>query len=386
MRYSKLVRSISIRKKAKHLRPTLFLFLFFLSIVSITDRVYAQNDVNLPTTLTYEGEVKNVVEEVKNNNGGYYQKLEIEILDRDLRGKVLDVENGSVETPVSQKYKKGDTLVLTGFKDDSGEVRLYVNDYVRRGQLLSLFLIFLVLSIAVAGKRGVTSFIGMAVTFFIIFSLVLPKISTGSNPILVIFIFSLLTIPITFYLSHGLNKKTTVAVVGTFISLLITVVLSVIYVHSAKLTGYTTDEAAFLQIMKGGVMNMRGILLAGIIIGFLGVLDDITISQSAVVFQLKSANKKIGFSELFTRSMDIGRDHISSMINTLVLVYAGASLPLLLLFEDSSKTFGEVVNYEIISSEIIRTLLGSIGLIIAVPITTVIAALVASNLDEKISS
>jgi uncharacterized membrane protein len=378
--------SVSLRKKEKFLKPVFFLSLFFLVIFFGAGSTYAQDEVNSPSHLTYEGEIKNVVEEVKNPNGGYYQKLEIEILDKDLRGKVLNVENGSVETPVSQKYKKGDTLVLTGFKDDSGEVRLYVNDYVRRGQLLSLFLIFLILSVVVAGKRGVTSFIGMAVTFFIIFSFVLPKISTGSNPILVIFTFSIVTIPITFYLSHGLNTKTTVAVVGTFISLLITVVLSVIYVHSAKLTGYTTDEAAFLQIMKGGTMNMRGILLAGIIIGFLGVLDDITVSQSAIVFQLKSANKKMGFSELFTRSMDIGRDHISSMINTLVLVYAGASLPLLLLFIDSSKTFGEVINYEIISSEIIRTLLGSIGLIIAVPITTVIAALVASNLDEKIPS
>ncbi len=378
----KLVKSVSLGK-VKFLKLVFIFFISSLVTVFINDGVCAQDEVTLPTHLTYEGDVKNVMEEVKNTNGGYYQKLEIEILDKDLRGKVLNVENGSAETPVSQKYRKGDTLVLTGFKDDFGEVHLYVNDYVRRGQLLSLFLIFLILSIAVAGKRGITSFIGMAVTFFIIFSLVLPKISTGSNPILVIFIFSLVTIPITFYLSHGLNTKTTVAVVGTFISLLITIVLSVIYVHSAKLTGYTTDEAAFLQIMKGGVMNMRGILLAGIIIGFLGVLDDITVSQSAVVFQLKSANKKMGFSELFTRSMDIGRDHISSMINTLVLVYAGASLPLLLLFTDSSKTFGEVVNYEIISSEIIRTLLGSIGLIIAVPITTVIAALVVSGLNEK---
>jgi uncharacterized membrane protein len=377
----KLVKIVSLGK-AKFLKLVFILFIFSLVSVFINNEVYAQDEVNLSTHLTYEGEIKNVIEEVKNPNGGYYQKLEIEILDKDLRGKVLNVENGSAETPVSQKYRKGDTLVLTGFKDDSGEVHLYVNDYVRRGQLLSLFLIFLILSIAVAGKRGVTSFIGMIITFFIIFSLVLPKLSTGSNPVLVIFIFSLVTIPVTFYLSHGLNTKTTVAVVGTFISLLITVGLSVIYVYSAKLTGYTTDEAAFLQITKGGAMNMRGILLAGIIIGFLGVLDDITVSQSAIVFQLKSANKKMGFSELFTRSMDIGRDHISSMINTLVLVYAGASLPLLLLFTDSSKTFGEVVNYEIISSEIIRTLLGSIGLIIAVPITTVIAALVASNMNE----
>jgi uncharacterized membrane protein len=127
---------------------------------------------------------------------------------------------------------------------------------------------------------------------------------------------------------------------------------------------------------------MRGILLAGIIIGFLGVLDDITVSQSAIVFQLKKANRRMDFSELYSRSMDIGKDHIASMINTLVLVYAGASLPLLLLFTDASKSFSEIVNYEIISSEIIRTLLGSIGLIIAVPITTLIAVFVVDTVEK----
>lgn len=330
---------------------------------------------------TYEGVVKKVLEESKNNTGGYYQKLEVEILNHDLAGKTLNVENGSLDTPVSQKYSKGNGLVLTGYKDENGEMHLYVSDYIRRGQLVSLFLIFLAVSIIVGGKRGITSFVGMAITFFVIFTLVLPKISGGSNPTLIIILFSIVSIPITFYLSHGMNTKTSVAIGGTFISLVITVILSAIYVGSAKLTGYTTDEASFLQIMKGGSINMRGILLAGIIIGFLGVLDDITVSQSAIVFQLKRANRRLGFSELFSRSMDIGKDHIASMINTLILVYAGASLPLLLLFTDTTRSFSEVVNYEIIASEIIRTLLGSIGLIIAVPITTLIAVFVADTYE-----
>lgn len=344
-------------------------------------QAYAQEADNPNLHKTYEGVVKKVIEETKNNAGGYYQKLEVEITNNDLVGKTLTVENGSLDTPVTQKYSKGDGLVLTGFRDDSGETHLYVSDYVRRGHILSLFIIFIIVSVLIAGKRGITSFVGMLITFFVIFSLVLPKISSGSNPIFIILLFSILAIPITFYLSHGLNTKTSVAVAGTFVSLVITVILSAIYVNASKLTGYTTDEASFLQIMKGGTINMKGILLAGIIVGFLGVLDDITVSQSAIVFQLKKANRRLGFSELFSRSMDIGKDHISSMINTLVLVYAGASLPLLLLFTDTSKSFNEVVNYEIIASELIRTLLGSIGLIIAVPITTLIAVFVA-DLNE----
>lgn len=364
--------------KAKQSFKNMFKILLSVFLLSVLgSNVSAQDSENLSIQLTYEGEVQSVIEETKNISGGYYQKLQVKIIDKDLKGEIITVENGSGDTPVSQKYKKGDVLLLTGFKDGLGIPHLYVSDYVRRGNLLSLFIIFLALSIIVGGKRGITSFIGMLITFLIIFSFVLPKISTGSSPALVIFLFSLISIPITFYLSHGLNTKTGVAIAGTFISLLITVILSVIYVGSAKLTGYTTDEASFLQTMKGGAINMRGILLAGIIIGFLGVLDDITVSQSAIVFQLKKANRRLGFSELFSRSMDIGKDHISSMINTLILVYAGASLPLLLLFTDSSKTFNEVINYEIIASEIVRTLLGSIGLILAVPITTIIASFIA---------
>jgi len=160
---------------------------------------------------------------------------------------------------------------------------------------------------------------------------------------------------------------------STFIALVITGILANVFVEVAKLTGYASEEAGFLQVAKQGMMNIRGLLLAGIIIGTLGVLDDITVSQAAIVQQLKEISSKISPKELFSRAMNIGRDHIASMINTLVLVYTGASLPLLLLFIDSSHSFSEVINYEIIAVEIIRTLVGSIGLIAAVPITTFLA-------------
>lgn len=381
----KLLKLLKLQSRIKHMGIKNFVILtcvFLCTSLGITPiKVFAQEQNTFDAQKTYEGIVKNVIEESKNNTGGYYQQLEIEITNHDLIGKTLNVQNGSINTPVSQKYSKGDGLVLSGYTDEKGEIHVYVNDYIRRGQLISLFLIFLAIAIAVGGKRSITSFIGMGITFFIIFSIVLPKISAGLNPTFIIILFSIISIPITFYLSHGVNTKTSVAIAGTFISLVITIILSTIYVESAKLTGYTTDEASFFQIMKGGTINMKGILLAGIIIGFLGVLDDITVSQSAIVFQLKKANKRLSFSELYSRSMDIGKDHIASMINTLILVYAGASLPLLLLFTDTTKSFNEVINYEIIASEVIRTLLGSIGLIIAVPITTLIAVIVTDNYE-----
>ncbi len=350
----------------------------FLLVTFICMPVLAQEFSESPVQNSYEGKVIRVIEEYENPNGGYYQKLEIQLIDR-----TVQVEHGIADSPSTQKFSKNDLVVLAGYTDTDGNEYFFIDDYVRRSNLLSLFIIFLALSILVAGKRGITSLIGMFLTFFFIFWLVLPKISSGSNPFLVILLFSLIAIPITFYLSHGFNSKTNAAIVGTFIALLVTILLASIYVNSAKLTGFISDEASFLQLAKGGVINMKGILLAGIIIGVLGVLDDITVSQSAIVFQLKSANTRLSFSELFVRAMDVGKDHIASMVNTLILVYAGASLPLLLLFTDSSRTFGSVINYEIIASEVVRTLIGSIGLILAVPITTAIAAVMADSGETR---
>jgi uncharacterized membrane protein len=156
--------------------------------------------------------------------------------------------------------------------------------------------------------------------------------------------------------------------------LIITGILAMIFVEATKLTGFSSEEASFLQIYKQGV-NMKGILLAGIIIGAMGVLDDITIAQVSVVFQLENTDKKLTRGELYKRAMDVGKDHISSMINTLVLVYAGAALPLLLLFVQNPHSFSEIINYEMVAEEIVRTIVGSIGLITAVPITSYIASL-----------
>jgi uncharacterized membrane protein len=223
------------------------------------------------------------------------------------------------------------------------------------------------------------SLLGMALSFFIIFFYILPQISSGANPVEIAILGSLVIIPVSFFLSHGINKKTFVAIGGTLIALVITGILANIFVDSAHLTGFASEEAGFLQVAKQGVINMRGLLLAGIIIGVLGVLDDITISQSSIVFQLKEANNKLDANELYTRAMKVGQDHISSMVNTLILVYTGAALPLLLLFINNPHPFSEIIIYEIIADEIVRTFVGSIGLVLSVPITTFIATLVASK-------
>jgi len=312
-----------------------------------------------------------------------YQKLELLITKGSLKDKNIEIENGNLSLANNLKYKVNDKVIVTFGKDFEGNDYFYITDYIRRDSLLLLFIIFVFVAVVIAKWRGVLSLVGMGISFLVIFSFILPKISSGSNPVGIAILGSLIIIPVSFFLSHGFNKKTIVAIAGTLIALIITGVLSDIFVEAAKLTGFASEEAGFLQAAKQGTINIKGLLLAGIIIGVLGVWDDIAISQSAIVFQLKEANDKLKFNELYKRAMNVGQDHISSMVNTLVLVYTGAALPLLLIFIDNPHPFSEIVNYEIIADEIVRTLVGSIGLILAVPITTVIASLAATQKERK---
>jgi len=356
-------------------------FVFYGLFLSHT--AFAQDEYQ-PTELaqeeTLEAIVTGVLEEreITSELGGenqLYQKLELLVTKGSLKDKKIITESGGMPTVNLQRYKVGDRLVMSLSSDLEGNDVFYISDYVRRNSLLRLFLIFVVLAIVVGKWWGLASIIGMGFSFLIIFKFVLPRLLAGADPIVTAVVGSLFIIPITFYLSHGLNKKTSVAIVGTVISLIITGILAGIFVDAAKLTGFASEEAGFLQVARQGTIDIKGLLLAGIIIGTLGILDDVTVSQSSIVNQLKEADKTLSFGELYRRAMKVGQDHISSMVNTLVLVYTGAALPLLLLFIDNPRPFSEVVNYEIIADEIVRTLVGSIGLILAVPITTLIAAL-----------
>jgi len=249
-----------------------------------------------------------------------------------------------------------------------------VTDFSRTRPLILLTIIFLVVTLTITRFWGLKSFIGMIFSFYLIFKMLLPQIMAGQDPVLVTIVTSLFIIPATFYLSHGINKKTNSAILGTIIALIITGLLATFFVNLAHLSGLASEEAGFLFAFMGETINIRGLLLAGIILGTLGVLDDVTISQAAIVTELKDSNPKLTFSDLYTRAMRVGHDHISSMVNTLVLVYTGASLPLLLLFLDTSQPLNVVLSSPIIAEEIVRTLVGSIGLVLAVPLTTIITA------------
>jgi uncharacterized membrane protein len=364
------------------MKKIFFVISLLLVLFSFSVPVSAQTEsTGSPTKEeTLEAVVSKVIEEKKievMQKKQLYQKLELTVTKGSLKGNKIIIENGNIPLANNQKYYQGDRVFVSYSKDNKGNDIFYIRDYIRTNYLYLLFIIFIFLTILVAKKRGITSLLAMSFSFLIIFYSILPNILNGRDPVIAVIMASVFIVPVTFFLSHGFNKKTVAAILSSIIALIIVGILSVVFIELTKLTGFSSEEAGFLQIFKQGAINMKGILLAGIIIGALGVLDDITVSQAAVVFQLKETNKKLTEKELYQQATNVGQDHISSMVNTLVLVYAGAALPLFLLFVNNPHPFSETINYEIIAEEIVRTLVGSIGLILSVPIATFIACRMA---------
>jgi uncharacterized membrane protein len=268
-------------------------------------------------------------------------------------------------------YKIGDVVLL---QQDPQFSDLYsVTDFVRTSSLLRLFILFLIVILVVSNWAGVRSLLGLLFSFTVIFKFVLPQIALGSNPLVVALIASLIILFVSYYLTHGIHDKSTIAIIGTFGALALTGIFAIVFSNLSKLTGFGSEDVSFL-IDRLPHSSLYNLLLAGMIIGSLGVLDDITISQASIVAELSDTDKKLSRWELYKRAMNIGHDHISSLVNTLVLVYAGSALPLLLLFIQSNASPFELLNYEAVAEEIVRTLVGSIGLVAAVPFTTLIAA------------
>ncbi|MDA1316590.1 MAG: YibE/F family protein [bacterium] len=301
------------------------------------------------------------------------QTIEVELKEGELAGTIMPVVYFDEQLIERFSLEEGST-VLVSIPQNTKELGVMIVDKYRVPSLIWLFLLFFLVVIGIGKKKGVMSFIGMIITFGFIGNMIVPQILLGTNPIVISLLAALFLIPLSFYISHGINTKTTVAIVGTFLSLVLTGLLAVLFVNLSKLTGYSSDEVTFL-VIDNSQIHLQSLLLAGIIIGAMGVLDDITISQAAIVEKLKQANRNYSFWKLFTESMDVGRDHIASLVNTLFLVYAGASLPLFVLFH--SNQFGaywHILNMELVATEVIRTLVSSIGIIAAVPITTFLAA------------
>ncbi|MEA2704211.1 MAG: hypothetical protein QOD63_2156 [Actinomycetota bacterium] len=281
------------------------------------------------------------------------------------------------EGPGQPRLRVGDRVVLGRTSDPEG-VGYYFSDFQRRTSLIWLGLLFAVAVVAVGRLRGLAALVGLGLSFALLVSFVLPSILQGHDALLVSIVGSSAIMFLLMYMAHGVNDKTTVALLGTLASLVLTGVLAAIFVEATAIAHVTTEETAFLQVSASQV-SLQGLLLGSIIIGSLGVLNDVTVTQASAVWALRSANPAWTAVDLYRAAMRIGRDHIASTVDTLVLAYAGASLPLLLLFTLASRPLAEVLTGGLVAEEVVRTLVGSIGLVASVPLTTGLAAVIAAR-------
>jgi uncharacterized membrane protein len=269
----------------------------------------------------------------------------------------------------------GDELAPGG----TAESAYFLSDFERRSPMLWLAIAFCALVIAFGRLRGALSLLGLIASLAVVLFFVVPAILDGSPPLTVAIFGALAVMLLTISLAHGIGSVGLSAMMGTAASMLLVAVLAQVFTGLANLTGLASEEVALLQI-EGLDVSFHGLLLAGMVIGALGVLDDVTVSQAATVTALRRANPSLGFGELYRRALEVGRDHVAATVNTLVLAYVGAALPVLLVFSSGELGFVDAVNVELIAQEIVATLVGSTGIIASVPITTALAALLARDL------
>ncbi|WP_084955272.1 YibE/F family protein [Thermoactinospora rubra] len=274
--------------------------------------------------------------------------------------------------PGSQRFQAGDEVIVV----DTGEF-YQVSDHDRTTSLWWFGVAFALAVVAFGRLRGLASLAGLAVTFVILLTFIVPGILQGQSPLLVAVVGASTIMLTVLYLTHGFTLTTSMAVLGTLVSLTLTALLSYGSIGFAHLSGITDESALYLGMSYQ--INTEGLLLAGIIIGSLGVLDDVTVTQAATVAELARANPEYGFAALYRAAARVGRAHIASVINTIVLAYAGASLPLLILISVAAQPLGEVLANPAIAQEIVRSVVGTLGLIAAVPITTALTALTRSS-------
>ena len=338
--------------------------------------------VDLGETETMTARVVEILEEGTVDLGdGHtqpYQRLLLRVEEGSLAGQTVTVEEGTLNVIGQERlFRVGDRVYLERAVGPQGEERLYISDYVRTGTLFWLLAIFLTLVVLVGRSRGVRALGGTIFSLVVIFGFILPRIIAGRDPVWTCVTGSVVLLAVSAYLTYGWVPKTHAAVLGMLVSLLLTGLMARWFVELTRLTGLSAEESAYLVLEMGGDVNLRGIVLGGIIIGTLGVLDDICVGQASAVFELANTNREMGWRRLLQSGLNIGRDHIAAMVNTLLLAYVGASMPLMLVFAIYQEPIWRRINREPIAEEIVRTLVGSIGLVLAVPITTLVASLLA---------
>lgn len=358
---------------------TLLLAIFFPWQMALAQDVKGAGE--MPNS-TFKAEVIQVIatETKQREDGSEFtqQDLKLLVVSGDRKGEEF-IYKGITEIEVASmnKYKVHDKVFVDSYLDENNKEIFYVADYVRSGRLYLLAAIFLFLVIIIGRYKGFKAIVSLVLSFIVIIRLILPAILQGRDPFLVSLLGGLLILSIIIYLTEGWRRKSHLAIISVLISLAVTLTLSVIFVSLTRLTGMAQEEASFLIGISGLVINFKGLLLAGFVIGAIGVLDDIIVGQIEAVESIREANPNLESKKIFGLAYRVGNTHLGAIVNTLFLTYTGAAMPLLLLFilnQAGGITLERFVNSEVVSTEIVRTLVGSIGVILSMPIATFLAS------------
>lgn len=331
-------------------------------------------------------EILNTTEDQTEYYSRINQQLKVLLTRGSEKGKevIAEFDDHLVDSEL-QKIKIGDEIVLGKITDDHGDAYVVIDRY--RLPLLGWFLaLFVFLAIIFGRKRGLSSILGLGFGILVLFYFIAPNILAGKNPALTTMVGAGIIAIASMFLAHGFRIRTCLALISMLLTLGVAEGLAYVLLIGGKFFGLGADEAFYLQQGFFGSLNLQGLLLAGIIISSLGVLDDVTAAQAATIEEIYLTDTKLTFKELFNKGTSVGQEHIASLVNTLVLAYAGASLPLfLLLILNSSQPLWAILNSESLAEEIARTLIGSIALILSVPITTAFAAYYFTKTGKKSS-
>lgn len=360
------------------MRQTIFSILLLYSVSLGATPLYADTgDVVRARVLEVQEERTETIPGTETQAG--IQTILIEISDGSLKGERVIIENDFLS------LKQGEDFFARVQKNPDGTITAIVHDRVRTTGLLFLTVLGAGIIILFGKLQGIRSLAALTMSMGIIAFVLIPALLHGYPPVPVASATAAVILALAISATHGLNRESAIALCGTASAVLITGLLAETVVSLTRLSGAVSEEAVYLNLSTQGTLDFSGLLLAGIIIGMLGVLDDIAVTQTSVVRELYRANPQLSQKEVYTRALIVGREHVGALVNTLALAYTGASLPLMLLIALSSSPFLHTINQEIIAIEIVRTIIGSIGLVLTVPITTWLAAryLQGRTLDHK---
>lgn len=312
------------------------------------------------------GETERVI--AGTNASATIQTLSIRIFDGERAGEVVEFENEMVT------LEPGDIIYLNRLVTINNEEFLIFKEFDRRAELIALGIMFVGLMFWFARWQGVRAIASLALSVAAILFVLVPLLLRGYDPVVMSLLIASVILALALFGTHGFRPHVTIAYVGTMGAVAATCLLAAFWVDALRLSGFGAEASVFLNFATGGRLDFAGLLLGAIIIGILGVLDDVSITQASVVQELRRANPMLGPRELYQRALRVGRDHVSSLVNTLALAYVGVALPLVMFLSTSEAPVGQLFNQEIVAAELVRIIIGSVGIILAVPFTTAAAA------------